>query len=127
MKKRIFALSFILILIFVFAGCSQQESGAKAQMIVYNNSQYAICGEGESSVIKDCGLPEEINESMAGNRLEYVEETKGGFVISDRQTDMELCEYAPHPNSNVFILKTTDGCYTAIKYDASGYHGIEEE
>lgn len=127
MKSKIFALSFILILILAFAGCSQQEDGAKAQMIVYNNSQYIICGEGEASILKECGLPKEINDSMAGNRLEYVEEIKNGLIISDRQTDMELCQYAPQPNSNVFILKTTEGCFYAIKNDGSGYYGLDEE
>lgn len=127
MKKKIFSLCFVLLIILAFAGCTPQVSSAKAQSISYNNSVYFVCGsEGEASVLKECGLPEKLTADLAGEHLEYLKENEQGFEISDKETNIELLEYSPKPNDNVYILKIGDEYYAAIKNDASGYHGLNE-
>lgn len=127
MKKKIFVICFILLIVLAFAGCTTQVSSAKAQTISYNNSVYFVCGsEGEASVLKECGLPENLTADLAGDHLEYLKENEQGFEISDKETNIELLEYSPKPNDNVYILKIGDEYYAAIKNDASGYHGLNE-
>lgn len=128
MKKKIFATFTVLLIILAFAGCTAQESSAKAQMISYNNSDYFVCGsEGEASILKECGLPEKLTADLAGKHIEYLKENENGFEITDKETDIELFEYAKMPNDNVYILKIGDDYYAAIKNDSSGYHGLNDE
>lgn len=128
MKKKIFATFTVLLIILAFAGCTAQVSNAKAQMISYNNSDYFVCGsEGEASILKECGLPEKLTADLAGKHIEYLKENENGFEITDKETDIELFEYAKVPNDNVYIVKIGDDYYAAIKNDSSGYHGLNDE
>lgn len=127
MKKKIFAVCSALLFVLAFAGCTAQVSSAKAQMISYNNADYFVCGsEGEASVLKECGLPEKLTADLAGKHIEYLKENENGFEITDKETDIELFEYAKMPNDNVYIVKIGDEYYAAIKHDASGYHSLTD-
>lgn len=99
------------------------------ETVIYNNAEYVVCGEGETHILKECGLPTEITEALAGKHIGYLEQTeKNTFVVTDDLGDskVELFEYAPQPNENVYILCVDGEYYAAIRKDDAGYHGLTE-
>ena len=105
------------------------DDGAQdyAETVIYNGAEYAVCGTGEARILEDCGLPTEITKDLAGEHLGYLEQAeKNAYHISEAATDgdVELFEYAPQPNDNVYILCIDGKYYAAIRRDSEGYHGL---
>ena len=99
------------------------------ETVFYNGAEYAVCGTGEVSILEDCGLPTEITKDLAGEHLGYLEQAeKNTYHISEGATDgdVELFEYAPQPNENVYIICIDGEYYAAIRRDSEGYHGLTE-
>ena len=99
------------------------------ETVIYNNAEYVVCGEGEANILKECGLPVEITKELAGEHIGYLEQTeKNTFVVADNlgNSKVELFEYAPQPNDNVYILCVDGEYFAAIRKDNSGYHGLTE-
>jgi len=100
-----------------------------AYTVTYNNVQYAICGPGETDILRECGLPTELSEELAGVSLGYLKESeKNNYFISENEVagNAEFFEYAPKPNDNVYIVRIEDDYYAAIRKDSEGYHGVYE-
>lgn len=100
-----------------------------AETVTYNNAQYVICGSGEADILRKCGLPTEIAVDLAGESLGYLTQTeKNNYVISEntKAGSIELFDYAPQPNDNVYIVCIDGNYYAAIRKDSKGYHGLTE-
>lgn len=100
-----------------------------AQTVIYNDTKYVVCGLGEADILKECGLPSKITEESAGESLGYLKQTKkNAYCISKDETagNVELFEYAPQPNDNVYIVRIEGSYYAAIRKDSEGYHGLIE-
>lgn len=95
-----------------------------AQTVIYNNAEYIVCGDGEASILKECGLPTEITKDLTGKHLAYFEATEKNTYKEAADGDVELFEYAPQPNDNVYILCIDGRYYAAIRRDNEGYHGL---
>lgn len=96
------------------------------ETVIYNNAEYAVCGEGETNILKECGLPTEITEDLAGKHLGYLEQAEKNtyYISEENRGNIELFEYAPQPNDNVYIICIDGKYYTAIRRDNKGYHGL---
>ena len=106
------------------------NSQATVEMVILNGVEYVVCGEGEANILQECGLPTEISKDLAGKHLGYLEQKqKNIYHISDsiKDGDIELFEYAPQPNDNVFIVCVDGTYYAAIRKDGNGYHGLSED
>ena len=108
---------------------NQEKSRAYAQTVIYNNAEYVVCGEGEGNILKECGLPAEITKDLAGEHIGYlVQAEKSTYYVEENleNSETELLEYAPQPNSNVYIVRMNGRYYAAIRRDAQGYHGLTD-
>ena len=120
MKKWIsllLALSCVLVLV----ACSTKDY---AQTVIYNNAEYVVCGDGEASILRECGLPSEITKDLAGKHLGYFEAAENNTYKEAIKGDVELFEYAPLPNDRVYILCIDAKYYAAILRDNEGYQGL---
>ena len=96
------------------------------QTVILNDEYYHICGEGETKILQECGLPTEISSDLAGNHITYlIFDGNHSYTVSDNQTDIELFSYAPKSNSNIYIVKIYQKYYAAIRHDHNGYHGLK--
>ena len=97
------------------------------QTVKFNNADYVICGsDGEATILEQVNLPTVLTEDLAGKQIAYLEVDNNIFSITETVTDFVLYEYAPYPNSNVYIVLIDGNYYAAIRRDANGYHGIVE-
>ena len=97
------------------------------QTVKFNNTDYVICGsDGEATILEQVNLPTVLTEDLAGKQIAYLEVDNNIFSITETVTDFVLYEYAPYPNSNVYIVLIDGNYYAAIRRDANGYHGIVE-
>ena len=74
-------------------------------------------------------MPAEITEALAGDHIGYlVQAEKNTYYVQDHleNGDVELLEYAPQPNSNVYILRLEGRYFAAIRRDSEGYHGLTD-
>ena len=96
------------------------------QTVKFNNADYVICGsEGEAAILEQANLPTILTKDLAGKQIAYLEEVDNNiFSIAETVTNYVLYEYAPFPNSNVYIVLIDGNYYAAIRRDANGYHGI---
>ncbi len=111
-----------------------------APRVLYNDSEYIICGvAGEGEILTRCGLDEPIDESYAGEMICTLETEDGTIwtVADDGATVIYeyspankraavLYEYSPQPNENVYILLLDGTYYAAIKYD-NGYRSVYDD
>ena len=101
------------------------------ETVTYNDSVYVICGSGEAAILEKCGLPTELSESLAGDylgELQRNDERENNYVIGDAKGEnIQIYEYGPFPNNNVYVLCINGEYYAAIRNDADGYHGLPDE
>lgn len=105
------------------------NSHGYAVSVVYNDTEYFVCGEGEADILKECGLPVKITEDLAGEHLGYFKRSEKDTYYADigkGNDSAELFEYAPQPNKNVYILCIDGKYYAAIRKDSEGYHGLTD-
>ena len=100
------------------------------ETVTYNGAVYAVCGSGEAAILEGCGLPAELSEDLAGDYLGELQrrtENEYNYVIGDDKGGrVQLYEYAPIPNDNVYILCINGEYYAAIRKDVDGYHGLPD-
>ena len=95
------------------------------QTVKFNNADYVICGsKGEASILEQANLPTILTKDLAGKQIAYLKVNNNIFSITETVTNYVLYEYAPFPNSNVYIVLIDGNYYAAIRRDANGYHGI---
>lgn len=101
-----------------------------AQTVKFNGGTYFVCGTGEAEILKECGLPQTLDSSLAGKHISYLrfEESKSEFVLQNEEKGSagELFEYAKKPNKNVYIIALGKNYYAAIRHDENGYHYFSE-
>ncbi|MDO4380410.1 MAG: hypothetical protein Q4D20_06010 [Clostridia bacterium] len=101
-----------------------------AQTVKFNGETYFVCGSGEAEILKECGLPQTLDSSLAGKHVSYLrfEESRNEFVFQNEEKGSagELFEYAKKPNKNVYIIALGEKYYAAIRHDENGYHYFSE-
>ena len=121
-----------LVVVGVFAAHHNGDGALDyAETVIYNGAEYVVCGTGEAAILEECGLPSLITEDLAGEHLGYLEQgEKNTYAVADDLKDssnqVELFEYAPGPNDNVYILCVDGKYYAAIRRDTDGYHGLTD-
>ena len=95
------------------------------QTVKFNNTDYVICGsKGEAAILEQANLPTILTKDLAGKQIAYLKVDNNIFSITETVTNYVLYEYAPFPNSNVYIVLIDGNYYAAIRRDTNGYHGI---
>ena len=103
------------------------QSFSIAQTVEFNNAEYFICSsKGEAAILEEANLPTVLTKELAGKQLAYLKVNDNFFSVTETVTDYVLYEYAPFPNSNVYIVLIDGNYYAAIRHDSNGYHGIVE-
>jgi len=123
--------AMVACLCFVIAGVfslthNSNHSKHKAPTVLFNDSEYYICGSrGESIILKECGLPTELSFDLAGDFVSYLNyDGECYYTQTDKETSFAMYEYKPEPNVNVFIVVIDDVCYAAIKRDGEIFCGV---
>ena len=100
-------------------------TNARASQISYNEAIYFILGGGEAMILKECGLPEEITQDLAGEFIGYLDKGRTDlYQLTELDTGTKLFEYGPGPNENVYIVLIDGRYFAAVRNDAEGYHGL---
>ena len=96
------------------------------EILEFNGAEYVICGEEETAILQKCGISSELLQDLAGGHVCYLEFEKSAdsyryFPIEKagpaEENCIELFEYAPEPNENVYILCKAGGYYVAVRKD----------
>ena len=96
------------------------------KILEFNGVEYVIFGEGEKAVLQECGISSKLTQDLAGEHVCYLGFEKSAssyryFPIEkagpDEENAIELFEYAPEPNGNVYILCKDGGYYVAVRKD----------
>ena len=96
-----------------------------AQTVGRNGETYFVCGEGEVEILKECSIPEKLDSSLAGKHISYLKYNEStSQYIQTESGSSELFEYAPQPNTNVYIVRIGGKYYAAVLHDENGYHGL---
>ena len=128
-QKKIgyFALILLLAITAVFLSACHGPGGVAAN-VSYKGKSFIICGGGQRSILKGCGLPEDITEELAGAFVSYLEPgSNHSYQLTEFENDtgMKMFEYGPEPNENVYIVLIDRRFCAAILHDAEGYHGLQ--
>ncbi len=82
-------------------------------MLLYNGAQYEVSNA--PAVLVKAGLPGEITEDMAGERLAYLRAAEGNdYEVVSEKADAELYRYTPAACDAVYILRDGDVWYAAL-------------
>ena len=103
------------------------NANALAPTVILDKKTYYVCGEGESEILKKCGLSKKLDSSLAGKHVSYLRKNDYEYAVQSEKdnSSAELFEYAPKPNKNVYIICYEEKYYAAILHDENGYHGID--
>lgn len=107
-------------------GPANEDSQDYIKILEFNGVEYIIFGEGETAVLQECVISSELTQDLAGEHVCYLGFEKSAssyryFPIEkagpDEENAIELFEYAPEPNGNVYILCKDGGYYVAVRKD----------
>lgn len=96
------------------------------EILEFNEAEYVVFGKDETAVLQECGISSELTQELAGEHVCYLGFEKSAssyryFPVekagSDQEKAIELFEYAPEPNENVYILRKDGEYYVAIRKD----------
>ena len=99
---------------------------AYIEILEFNGAEYVVCGKEETAVLQECGIFSELTQDLAGEHVCYLGFEKSAsdcryFPIEkaglDEESAIELFEYAPEPNENVYILCKAGEYYVAVRKD----------
>lgn len=101
----------------------------EVEVVEVNGVEYVVCGKGEEAILQECGIPTELTKDMAGKHVCYLGVNDNRYTPVEKadaseENDIELFEYAPEPNENVYIMCKSGEYFAAIRKDNSGYHGL---
>lgn len=125
LRERIRFTTLILLVMatIVLSACAN----VRPSHVSYKGANYILCGGGERSILKECGLPEDITEDLAGAFISYLEPGRNqSFQLTETDTGTKMFEYGPEPNENVYIVFIDRHYYAAILNDSEGYHGLRK-
>lgn len=103
----------------------------EVEVVEVNGVQYVVCGKGEETILQECGIPTELTKDLAGEHVCYLGVSDNRYTPVEKADDseenaIELFEYAPEPNENVYIMCRYGEYFAAIRKDGSGYHGLTD-
>lgn len=103
----------------------------EADIIELNGVEYFVCSNDDKTILQECGITAELNEDLAGEHVCYLGISDNCFVPTEKANaseanDIELFEYAPEPNENVYIMCKSGEYFAAIRKDSNGYHGLTD-
>lgn len=107
-------------------GPANEEPQDYIEILEFNGVEYAVYGEGETDILKECGISSELTQDLAGEHVCYLGYERGTiscryFPVEEagpeEENDIELFEYAPEPNEDVYILCKAGEYYAAIRKD----------
>ena len=103
----------------------------EVKVVEVNGVQYVVCGKGEETILQECGIPTELTKDLAGEHVCYLGISDNRYTPVEKaddseENDIELFEYAPEPNENVYILCRYGEYFAAIRKDGGGYHGLTD-
>lgn len=122
MKKiKSIALALLAAMVLLMSACAN----AVASQVSYNGATYFILGGGEAMILKECGLPQEITQDLAGAFIGYLDKGRTStYQLAELDTGTKLFEYGPGPNEDVYIVLIDGRYFAAVRKDAEGYHGL---
>jgi len=99
-------------------------------IIEFNGVEYFVCSNDDKAILQECGIITELTKDLAGNHVCYLGISDNRFVPTEKadaseENDIELFEYAPEPNENVYIMCRSGEYFAAIRMDSEGYHGLD--
>ena len=119
---------------------AHEDSQNYIEILEFNGVEYVVCGEGETAILQECGISSELTQDLAGEHVCYLGFEKSAssyryFPVEkagpEEENDIELFEYVPGPNENVYILCKAGGYYAAVRkdmlhgnYSSAGREGI---
>lgn len=94
----------------------------QTEIVEFNGAEYVVCGKGEEAVLQEYGIPAELTEDLAGEHVCYLGISDNRYIPvekadSSEENDIELFEYAPAPNENIYIMCRSGEYYAAIRSD----------
>ena len=98
-------------------------------IIEFNGVEYFVCSNDDKTILQECGIMVELNEDLAGDHVCYLGISDNRFVPVEKANaseanDIELFEYAPEPNENVYIMCRSGEYFAAVRMDGESYHGL---
>ena len=82
--------------------------------------EYVVYGNEDKDILENYGLPTELTEDLAGEHVCYLGISDNRFVSAEKadsseENDIELFEYAPEPNENVYIMCKSGEYFAVIR------------
>lgn len=92
----------------------------KVEIIELNGAEYFICRNDSKDILQKYGISNEVTEDAAGDHVCYLDISGDHFIPAEKAdasegNDIELFEYAPEPNENVYILCCAGEYYAAVR------------
>ena len=86
-------------------------------LIKYDNAYLEVIEDLDTA--EKFGLKREITQNIIGDHIAYLqkempEAEHSGYIVSDKETDIQLLEYKPAPYKSVRILRDGDNYYYAV-------------
>ena len=97
----------------------------EVEVVEVNGVKYVVCGKGEEAILQECGISTELTKDLAGNHVCYLGVIDNCYTpvekadTSIEENDIELFEYAPEPNKNIYIMYRSGEYFAAIRKDDS--------
>lgn len=104
----------------------------EVDVVEVNGVKYVVCGRGAEIILQECGISTELTKDLAGEHVCYLGVSDNRYIpvekadASIEENDIELFEYAPEPNENIYIMCRSGEYFAAIRKDDSGYHGLTD-
>lgn len=83
----------------------------EVEVVEVNGVKYVVCGKGEEAILQECGIPTELTKDLAGEHVCYLGVSDNRYTpvekadASIEENDIELFEYAPEPNENIYYVQ----------------------
>ena len=90
------------------------------EIVEVNGVEYVVYGNEDKDILENYGLPTELTEDLAGEHVCYLGISDNRFVSAEKadsseENDIELFEYAPEPNENVYIMCKSGEYFAVIR------------
>ena len=92
----------------------------KVEIIELNGVDYFICRNDSKDILQKYGISNEVTEDTAGDHVCYLDISEDHFIPAEKadaseENAIELFEYAPEPNENVYILCCFGEYFAAVR------------
>ena len=92
----------------------------KVEIIELNGVDYFICRNDSKDILQKYGISNEVTEDTAGDHVCYLDISEDHFIPAEKadaseENAIELFEYAPEPNENVYIICCFGEYFAAVR------------